>query len=129
MEVSAREDVTVVVVEFAAPVPAGNEVLVISLEKSDSGFFDVSSAEIVVDLSARVAYADYAYWSVLAERGWPSAPVADDPVAPLGDAWKRKRSLHGRVAGALLSSRDGGDQNHIRTLLHVLPEVEKGYRG
>ena len=129
MDVSARDSATVVMVEFAAPVPAGNEVLVISLEREDAGFFDVAVAEVVIDLTARVTYADYAYWAILQERGWPSAPVTEDPVAALGPSWKRKRSLHGRVAGALLSTRDGGEQNHARTLLHVLPEMEKGYRG
>ncbi len=128
MEVSPRENTTVVMVEFAAPIPAGNEALFLTLERDDAGFFDISEVDVVVDLSARVAYADEGYWSTLSEAGWPSKPVADEPILCLGAGWKPKRSFKGRLAGALLSTR-GGDRSRISTVLHVLPDVERGYRG
>jgi hypothetical protein len=124
-----RRTTTVVMVEFAAPIPAGNEALFLTIERQDGGFFDVTEVEAIVDLSTRIVYADFAYWTVLKEAGWPAAPVADDPIACLGAGWKPKRSFKGRIAGALLSTRDTGDTNHIRTVLHALPDVERGYRG
>jgi hypothetical protein len=129
MKVSARESVTVVELEFAAPIPAGNQALVLTLVREKAGFFDVSEVELVVDRTARTVYADYPYWTVAASAGWRDTPVADDPVGFLGEGWSAKRALEGRVAGALLSTKDTGDTNHVRTLLHLLPEVEKGYRG
>lgn len=129
MEVTAGETTTVVALAFAAPVPAGNEVVLLTIERKEAGFFDTSEVEVVVDVTARVVYADYSYWSVLQTRGWPASPVTDDPVGALGAGWSPKRAFRGRVAGALLSTRDGGDRNHIATVLHVLPEVvEQGYR-
>lgn len=128
MEVTAGEAATVVALEFAVPVPAGNEVILLTIERKDAGFFETSEVEVVVDVTARIVYADYSYWSALHARGWPAFPVTDDPIGALGAGWAPKRAFRGRVAGALLSTRDGGERNHITTLLHVLPEVERSYR-
>ena len=129
MEVSARESTTVVVVEFAAPIPAGNEALFLTIAREDPGFFDIAEVEVVVDLTARIVYASWEYWSAVNALGWPSTPVADDPVACLGGDWKPMRSFTGRIAGALVAIRDKGDSNQSRTVLHALPNVERGYRG
>lgn len=128
MELSARESSTVVVIDFAAPIPAGNEALVLTVERADARFFDTSEAELVVDLTSRIVYADSAYWTTLEARGWPSMPVTDDPIGALGPGWQVKRSFQGRIAGAILTTRDSSARNHVRTLLHVLPDLERGYR-
>lgn len=128
MEVTVGDATTLVTIDFAAPIPAGNETLLVTIERKDAGFFDASEVEVAVDLTARVVYADYAYWSVLQERGWPPAPFGEDPVGVLGPGWVPKRALRGRVAGALVSTRDGSDRTHVRTLLHVVPETEQSYR-
>jgi hypothetical protein len=132
MRIKTHGRVRVVELEVAAPIAAGHEVVAFAFVRKNAGFFDlVSSCEAVLDVTSGVLHADATYWSVLtSDRPLPEHPPALDPVAALGPDWTAKTSVRGRVQGALVSTKDGGELNHARTLLHLEPlDVPPGYRG
>src|SRR4051794_15940002 len=79
-------DVTVVDLEYLAPVPAGNQVFILELARSDGGFFGYDSAACVVDQTTRIVFGDRAYAEVLLESETGVLP-ADSPAGALGPTW------------------------------------------
>jgi hypothetical protein len=106
---------------FLAPVPYGNEVAVLTLRRSDT------QITLVLDQTAHVRYCNEAIWGPIG-----ASPLATtDPAAVLQRwGWVLIRATTGRSAGALVSTTDVGEANHVQTRLFVGPASAAGpYRG
>jgi hypothetical protein len=118
----------IVDVDFFSPVPAGNDVLDMRLERTGAGFFERNMVECVLDRTGQIVYASQVYWNLLMDADTVAVPAAD-PVATLGPSWRVKASVEGKVIGAVASTRNDADANHARTRLHIAPTVPgKVYR-
>lgn len=128
MDIETIGSTTVVVLRFLAPIPQGHEVTVLDLTTDDESWLATTNAEAVVDATAGIVYGDYNYWHLLEKRPWSAEPPATHPVAALGKTWRARRTLQGRVLGAVVSTRDAGDRNHVVTALHITQSVAPAYR-
>jgi hypothetical protein len=130
VEIKREGPLSIVELTFVAPVPLGNEVIALEVERTGGGWLDTKAAEAVIDVTTGTVYADVGYWSVLKDRGWPLEPPANDPIAALGPDWRAKHSVRGRSRGTLVSTKDAGDTNHACTVLWIAPpDSETSYRG
>lgn len=128
MDIEAIGSTTVVVLRFLAPIPQGHEVTVLDLTTDDESWLATTNAEAAVDTTAGIVYGDHSYWHLLEKRAWSAEPPATHPVAALGEKWRARRTVQGRVLGAVVSSKDGGDANHVVTALHLTKSAAPAYR-
>lgn len=129
MEITTRGATTVVELPFVAAVPAGHEILAVDLTLDGGGWLETTSASAVVDTATGIVYADLGYWTVLKAAGRLPEPPAQNPVEALGPGWRVAQAVRGRVRGAVVSTRDVGEQNHAATLLYLVVEgTEAPYR-
>ena len=120
-------DVIVVDLEYLAPVPVGNRVLVLNLARSDGGMFDRDAAACVIDQTTCIVFGDDAYSSVLLESKADALP-AEAPAGALGPSWSVAKSLAGQVVGCVLGTADSGKSNYARTRLYLRTTDAHGYR-
>lgn len=126
MELREEADGWVFDLPFLAPIPAGNEVVVLVLDNPSAGFLESGTAELVIDVPTRTIYADRAYMFALKATA-PKAHPADDPRPSA--AWRVKKTWRGISRGAVMSTRDGGDTNEASSLLWVARvDAPQGYR-
>lgn len=128
--------ILIVDLNFLVPIPAGHEVLLLAQRNPRAGFFQESFARCVIDRTARLVYADHAYWMSFKAQARTAHP-ADEPN--LGAPWQPAEAIEGVSLGGVMSSKDGGEANvtwtredavHAWTRLYVRPpESEPGYRG
>lgn len=112
----------VVRLEFLAPVPRGHDVLVSWFKQQPDA---TSESVVVLDRTAGVLYCDESTWGPLG-----TAELAlRDPIAVLTRwTWVLTRSLSGMSGGALVSTKDRGESNHVRTDLFVEEGAPSPYR-
>ncbi|MDB4933251.1 MAG: hypothetical protein JWP87_223 [Labilithrix sp.] len=109
---------------FVAPVPHGHDALVVTLRRSEG---ETSTCSFVLDQTDGILYCDEDLWSPFG-----SDPLATrDPLAVLAKwSWVVAKSTTGTVIGSIVSTKDGGDQNHARTRIFVTPKAAgQPYRG
>jgi hypothetical protein len=122
MKVRREGAFMLVEVRMAAFVPAGHDVLVLSLLYGRPGSLGPNSAEVIVDTTTKTLYADEDYWTALERAGWPAEPPANNPVGALGEGWEEARHFQGRASGSVVSTRRGSDNYSVLSLLYVTPQ-------
>jgi hypothetical protein len=111
---------TVIDLPFAAPIPKGNEVLVVTFE------LDGKSPTLVHDKTTGVAYFPDDLSGPLMRA--PELAI-DDPVGAITRfAWTVKNTLAGVSVGALVSIRTGQRGHEESTRLLVEPASSQPYR-
>ncbi|CAN5193120.1 hypothetical protein BH09MYX1_BH09MYX1_57540 [soil metagenome] len=111
-------------VDLIAPIPAGADCLVLTLEKSDGGFLEISKVNVVIDRTNRVVYGDMALAHKLSE-GDSSILPADDIAGALGPTWRIIASAGGKIASAVVAV--GTDRQ--KTWLYFAEDSATTYRG
>ncbi|MBS2018240.1 MAG: hypothetical protein JST00_35550 [Deltaproteobacteria bacterium] len=107
---------------FLAPVPRGHDVVVTWFKQHGDS---PDECLVVVDLTAGVLYCDENTWGPLGT----TELALRDPVTVLTRwSWVLTRSLSGVSGGALVSTKDRGEGNHVRTDLFVEPGPPAPYR-
>lgn len=102
---------------FLAPVPFGNDVLVMRFMRRREVFLEMNGPLwVVIDRTTRVLYGDENVWTLAAQ----SPSFVDDPVKALTIDWRAERVVVGKSAGALVFTRGEGE-SLIRTRLIVAP--------
>lgn len=104
--------------DFGVPIPVGHEVVCISQTSPRAGRFHASFARCAIDLTARLVYADHAYWEHFKGRSHDMHP-ADAPA--LGPPWVINETIEGISLGGVLSMKDSQETRGSCTRLFVRP--------
>lgn len=103
--------------EFLAPVPRDHVIVVALVQNSATQ----TVTDFVVDQTAGVTYCSDLLHAAL----WSDDAALQDPLALLGrQGWKTLSSRIGRVVSSLVSTRNDGESNFVRTRVMTTPVTE-----